>query len=185
MSNNPFGLNNWLGHDGDGGTATKDVFQIGRNNRIHSPDDTNKRSNTDLGATIIDVRTPQNAALIGNNACITDPCVGVYGHCDGLGAGVAGACDAGCGVGIAIKDNVSLPPVPAGVFGIGDNIGVFAIGGNFAVEGDCNNQDGSAVFGLNTGARAASGERAVLVAAGCLVQDCLTARGAKHLRRGA
>ena len=84
MSNNPFGLNNWLGHDGDGGTATKDVFQIGRNNRIHSPDDTNKRSNTDLGATIIDVRTSQNAALIGNNACITDPCVGVYGHCDGL-----------------------------------------------------------------------------------------------------
>jgi hypothetical protein len=80
MSSNPFNFNNWLGHDGDGGTATKDEFQIGTNNRIHSPLDFNPTSNTDLGATIISVRTPQNAALAGINACITDSGIGVYGE---------------------------------------------------------------------------------------------------------
>jgi len=63
---NPFNFNNWLNHDGDGGTATKADFQIAQNNRIHSPDDGNPKSVTLVGATIVDVRTPQNAAL----ACI-------------------------------------------------------------------------------------------------------------------
>src|ERR1700727_1360614 len=99
---NPFNFNNLVNQDGDGGTATKDEFQIGTNNRIHSPSDSDPNSNTDVGATIIDVRTPQNAALVANNGCLTDNCVGVYGQCDAfdhnVGIGVVGSCPNGCGV---------------------------------------------------------------------------------------
>ena len=51
--NGPFNFNNWLNHDGDGGTNTKDNFEIAQNNRIHSPDDSNKDSVTLVGATIV------------------------------------------------------------------------------------------------------------------------------------
>ena len=47
--------------DGDGGTKTKDEVLLGQNNRIHSPDDNDPGSDTEAGATIIDVRTPHNA----------------------------------------------------------------------------------------------------------------------------
>src|ERR1700736_1889779 len=74
---------------------------IGQNNRIHSPNDGERNSVTLLGATIVDVRTPQNAALVGKNGCINDASIGVYGQSAGPspfgGIGVAGACDAGCG----------------------------------------------------------------------------------------
>jgi hypothetical protein len=67
-ASNPFNFNNWLNHDGDGGTATQDDFEIGQNNRIHSPNDGDPTSVTLVGATIVDVRTPQNAALVGTAA---------------------------------------------------------------------------------------------------------------------
>ena len=50
------------------GTATQDDFEIGQNNRIHSPNDGDPTSVTLVGATIVDVRTPQNAALVGTAA---------------------------------------------------------------------------------------------------------------------
>jgi hypothetical protein len=173
---NPFNFNNWLNHDGDGGTATKDDFQIGQNNRIHSPDDSNQNSVTLTGATIVDVRTPQNAALVGKNGCINDVSVGAYGESSGPlptpGIGVAGTCEAGCGVaGIATKDAVPLPPSQTGVFGAGVNAGVygaslappamlaqpvlgtgvFGVGDVVGVEGDCNNKTGNGVLGQNFG----------------------------------
>jgi hypothetical protein len=58
MSDNPFRFDNWLNHDGDGGTKTKDEVLLGQNNRIHSPDDSDLISETLTGATIIDVRSP-------------------------------------------------------------------------------------------------------------------------------
>ena len=107
---------------------------IGQNNRIHSPNDGDLNSVTLLGATIVDVRTPQNAALVGKNGCINDASIGVYGQSAGPspfgGIGVAGACDAGCGVaGIAIAGSASstvldLPPNSTGVYGKGDFHGV-------------------------------------------------------------
>jgi hypothetical protein len=144
MSSNPFNFNNWLGHDGDGGTATKDEFQIGTNNRIHSPLDFNPTSNTDLGATIISVRTPQNAALAGINACITDSGIGVYGEGvpggGSLNMGVVGACDTGWGVaGIATPQTVDVSsvlfPRQVGVVGVGENIGAYGTGGGIGVQG--------------------------------------------------
>ncbi len=174
---NPFNFNNWLNHDGDGGTATKADFQIAQNNRIHSPDDGNPKSVTLVGATIVDVRTPQNAALVGKNGCVTDVSIGVYGESAGPkgigGIGVAGACDEGCGVaGIATNAaETDLPPGKTGVFGAGDNTGVygaslappaplaqpvlgtgvFGIGDVVGVEGDCNNRTGNGVLGQNFG----------------------------------
>jgi hypothetical protein len=147
FNNNPFGFNNWTNHDGDGGTATKDEFQIGTNNRIHSPFDSDPLSNTDVGATIIDVRTPQNAALVANNGCQTDNCIGVYGQCDVveheiIGIGVVGQCLQGCGVaGIAIgpklpePNYVPLPEIGVGVHGIGDTSGVQGFGGSVSGKG--------------------------------------------------
>jgi hypothetical protein len=138
-TNGPFNFNNWLNHDGDGGTKTKDEFLIGQNNRIHSPDDGDRNSVTLLGATIVDVRTPQNAALVGKNGCVNDASIGVYGQSLGPspfgGIGVAGACDAGCGVaGIAIAESSSstvldLPPNSTGVYGKGDFHGVYGASG--------------------------------------------------------
>jgi hypothetical protein len=80
MSDNPFKFPNWLNHDGDGGTKTTDEVLLGQNNRIHSPDDSNPLSDTLTGATIIDVRTPGNAALVGNNGTVIEAGIGVYGH---------------------------------------------------------------------------------------------------------
>jgi hypothetical protein len=138
-TNGPFNFNNWLNHDGDGGKNTKDEFLIGQNNRIHSPNDGDLNSVTLLGATIVDVRTPQNAALVGKNGCINDASIGVYGQSAGPspfgGIGVAGACDAGCGVaGIAIAESASssvldLPPNSTGVYGKGDFHGVYGASG--------------------------------------------------------
>jgi hypothetical protein len=144
-TNGPFNFNNWLNHDGDGGTATKNDFQIGQNNRIHSPDDGDQNSVTLVGATIVDVRTPQNAALVGKNGCINDVSIGVYGQSVGPspfgGIGVAGACDAGCGVaGIAIAESSSstvqdLPPNSTGVYGKGDFHGVYGASGTIPAGG--------------------------------------------------
>jgi hypothetical protein len=136
MSNIPFNFSNWLGHDGDGGKRTTDEVLLGQNNRIHSPDDGDPGSVTLAGATIIDVRTPDNAALVGNNSCVTDMGIGVYGHSDtpaveegvrgGPGIGVLGSCDAGCGVmGLARSGLAPVPPEKVGVFGTGDNTGVY------------------------------------------------------------
>jgi hypothetical protein len=132
-ASNPFNFNNWLNHDGDGGTATQDDFEIGQNNRIHSPNDGDPTSVTLVGATIVDVRTPQNAALVGKNGCVSDVSIGVYGQSDGPkkigGIGVAGACDAGCGVaGIATSAAADLPPISTGVYGSGDFHGVYGSG---------------------------------------------------------
>jgi hypothetical protein len=80
ISDNPFKFPNWLNHDGDGGTKTTDEVLLGQNNRIHSPDDSNPLSDTLTGATIIDVRTPGNAALVGNNGTVIEAGIGVYGH---------------------------------------------------------------------------------------------------------
>lgn len=142
-ANGPFDFNNWLNHDGDGGKSTKDNFQIAQNNRIHSPDDTNKDSVTLVGATIVDVRTPQNAALVGKNGCVNDASIGVYGESRGPspfgGIGVAGACDAGCGVaGIAIAESstvLDLPPNSTGVYGKGDFHGVYGASGTIPAGG--------------------------------------------------
>jgi hypothetical protein len=139
-ASNPFNFNNWLNHDGDGGKSTKDNFQIAQNNRIHSPDDSNINSVTLVGATIVDVRTPQNAALVGKNGCVNDFSIGVYGQSDGpkpfRGIGVTGACDEGCGVaGIATKTTAAdlppadLPPGSTGVYGRGDFYGVYGVSG--------------------------------------------------------
>src|ERR1700736_711134 len=112
---------------------------IGQNNRIHSPNDGDPNSVTSVGATIVDVRTPQNAALVGKNGCINDASIGIYGQSAGPspfgGIGVAGACDAGCGVaGIAIAESASssvldLPPNSTGVYGKGDFHGVYGASG--------------------------------------------------------
>ena len=133
-ASNPFNFNNWLNHDGDGGTATQDDFEIGQNNRIHSPNDGDPTSVTLVGATIVDVRTPQNAALVGKNGCVSDNSIGVYGQSDGpttktRGIGVAGVCDVGCGVaGIATSAAADLPPSKTGVYGSGDFHGVYGSG---------------------------------------------------------
>jgi len=68
-----------------------------------------------LGATIFEVKTPQNAP-VGQNKCIDDGAIGVYGRSDETtrGIGVTGACDQGCGVaGIATSATADLPPALA------------------------------------------------------------------------
>ena len=57
----------------------------------------------------------------------------MYGQSDGpkknRGIGVAGACDAGCGVaGIATSAAADLPPISTGVYGSGDFHGVYGSG---------------------------------------------------------
>ena len=122
MSDNPFNFQNWLNHDGDGGKKTTDEVLLGQNNRIHSPDDGNPLSVTLTGATIIDVRTPNNPALVGNNGCELFTGIGVYGHSatispergvvyeQGPGTGVLGSCDAGCGVAGLARTGQAPPP---------------------------------------------------------------------------
>lgn len=187
MSSNPFGYSNWLSHDGDGGKRTTDEVLLGQNNRIHSPDDGDPGSVTLAGATIIDVRTPDNAALVGNNGCVTDTAIGVYGHSDtpavekgprGPGIGVLGSCDECCGVmGLARTGPAPLPPERVGVFGTGDNtgvyglclaeplpasfsmpnvpgVGVFGQGDNAGVQGLGGNNGGKGMFGQGGGGTA-------------------------------
>ena len=164
MSDNPFKFPNWLNHDGDGGTKTTDEVLLGQNNRIHSPDDSNPLSDTLTGATIIDVRTPGNAALVGNNGCIIEAGIGVYGHSGTVtaaeegfnasepGIGVVGSCDTGLGVvGLALRgDAPSLPP-GVGVFGTGDNVGVRGLGGSNGGKGMFGQGGGGTAQGVSPG----------------------------------
>ena len=183
-TNGPFDFNNWLNHDGDGGTATKNDFQIGQNNRIHSPTDGDPNSVTLVGATIVDVRTPQNAALVGKNGCINDTCIGVYGEISEPspfgGIGVAGACDTGCGVaGIAIAESATvldLPPNSTGVYGKGDVHGVYGASGTIPAGSTPDlsalgpTQQTVAVVGANNDSVAAHAP-AILGINGILAQD--------------
>ena len=137
-----------------------------------------------VGATIVDVRTPQNAALVGKNGCINDTCIGVYGEISEPspfgGIGVAGACDTGCGVaGIAIAESATvldLPPNSTGVYGKGDVHGVYGASGTIPAGSTPDlsvldpTQQTVAVVGANNDSVAAHAP-AILGINGILAQD--------------
>ncbi len=120
------------------------------------------------------------------NGCVNDVSIGVYGQSLGPlpfgGIGVAGACDAGCGVaGIAIAESASsavldLPPSSTGVYGKGDFHGVYGASGtipagstpDLSVLGPT--QQTVAVVGANNDSVAAHAP-AILGINGILAQD--------------
>jgi hypothetical protein len=126
---NPFNFTSWLSHDGDGGDDISEDVTLGQFNHM----------TPDLGsqATIIEVTAGQNAALVGQNSSQGDGVVGVFGESDGKtrGIGVAGACDAGCGVcGVAASEAVTSFPSAVGVLGVGDFHGVYGVSGTVASQ---------------------------------------------------
>jgi hypothetical protein len=99
-ADNPFNfdVNNWLRTDGAEGDDTGDNVERGKLNEILPPHPEDAHSATIVGATVVKVSTPQNAALVGQNSCIDNGAIGVYGESRGNPAaiGVAGAVDPPC-----------------------------------------------------------------------------------------
>jgi hypothetical protein len=60
--------------------TTRETMWRGKLNEILSPHPEEPHSVTIVGATIVKVRTPQNAALVGQNSRIDNGAIGVYGE---------------------------------------------------------------------------------------------------------
>jgi hypothetical protein len=129
-ASNPFNFNNWLHHDGDGGDDISEDITLGQFNQMTA----------DLGsqATIVKDFAGQNSTLVGQNSTQDDGAVGVFGESDGAGGaiGVAGASQFWGVAGTATASQVDVlnnsgnnkfQPFTSsvGVFGAGDNVGVY------------------------------------------------------------
>jgi len=122
--NGPFGFNFWLHrHEDHTDLHAGDEFEVGDLNQLTGGDAGN--------ATIIANNRHDNVAFAGQNRNTGSNVVGIYGDSagtQGVNIGVAGACDAGCGVcGVAIAGNAEVTTLPSsvGVFGVGDLYGVY------------------------------------------------------------
>lgn len=128
----PFGFPEFWLHTSEQHTKLHagDEFEVGDLNELEGGDAGN--------ATIIANNRIHNVAFAGQNRNSTSDVVGVYGESaggQGISIGVAGACDAVCGVcGVAMQAGRQVTALPSsvGVFGAGDFHGVYGVSGALA-----------------------------------------------------
>jgi hypothetical protein len=131
--NGPFNISHWLNQGlgmSVGGDDIGDGITLGETNQLTGGESGN--------ATIVQNSANVNMAFAARNLAGESDVVGVYGGSDGsrgISIGVAGACDAGCGVaGVATAASVTALPSSVGVFGAGDFHGVYGVSGALASQ---------------------------------------------------
>jgi hypothetical protein len=131
--NGPFDISHWLNQGlgmSVGGDDIGDDITLGETNQLTGGESGN--------ATIVQNSANVNMAFAARNLAGESDVVGVYGGSDGsrgISIGVAGACDAGCGVaGVATAASVTALPSSVGVFGAGDFHGVYGVSGALASQ---------------------------------------------------
>jgi hypothetical protein len=142
-SNNPFnfttGLAAWLHNSGDGADDVGENVNLGGYNRLRIGSGDDSLSAGDISnTTTIANGAEQNPAITGQNQSTGDGVVGVFGESDGCrgSIGVAGTARGWGVAGAAVTEPIDVlnnngaagfTPYPSGVgvFGAGDNVGVY------------------------------------------------------------